>query len=64
MSWQIFLVVMVFIGSLFTARVEGRTKVGEFDAIVPSIEGSAYVTGLNTIFVDDRDPFVHGFEVV
>ena len=52
------------IGSLFTARVEGRTKVGDFDAIVPSIEGSAYVTGLNTIFVDDRDPFVHGFEVV
>lgn len=52
------------IGSLFTGRIEGHTKVGELDAVIPSIEGSAYVTGLNTIFVDDRDPFVHGFEVV
>ena len=52
------------IGSLFTGRIEGETKVGAFDAIIPSIEGSAYVTGLNTIFVDDRDPLVHGFQLV
>jgi 4-hydroxyproline epimerase len=52
------------IGSLFTGRIEDEVKVGDNDAIIPSIEGSAWVTGLNTIFVDDRDPFVHGFEVV
>ena len=51
------------IGSLFTGRIEGRAKVGDRDAIIPSIEGWARVTGFNTIFVDDRDPFARGFQV-
>jgi 4-hydroxyproline epimerase len=51
------------IGSTFTGRIEGRTKVGNADAIIPSIEGWARVTGLNTIVIDDRDPFAHGFQV-
>jgi len=52
------------IGSTFTGRVEGRTRVGNREAIVPSIEGWARVTGFNTITIDDRDPFAHGFQVV
>lgn len=51
------------IGSLFDGRVEATTKVGEIDAIVPSVAGWARMTGLNTIFIDDRDPFAHGFVV-
>jgi 4-hydroxyproline epimerase len=51
------------IGSLFTGRVEARTTVGNYDAIVPSIEGWARVTGYNTIFIDDDDPYAHGFQV-
>src|SRR5262249_23195534 len=51
------------IGSTFAGRIEGRTKLGNADAIIPSIEGWAHVTGLNTIFVDDRDPFAKGFQV-
>jgi 4-hydroxyproline epimerase len=53
-----------FIGSLFDCRVEGETRVGEFAAIRPSVAGWARVTGYNTIFVDDRDPFAHGFQVI
>jgi 4-hydroxyproline epimerase len=49
------------IGTLFTGIPEEATKVGEFDAIIPSIEGWARVTGHNTIFVDDRDPLAKGF---
>ncbi len=52
------------IGSLFTGRVEAATEVGGKPAIVPSIEGWARVTGLNTLFIDDRDPFAHGFVLV
>jgi 4-hydroxyproline epimerase len=52
------------IGSTFVGRIEGRTKVGNRDAIIPSIEGWARVTGFNTIFIDDRDPFANGFQVV
>jgi len=51
------------IGSTFAGRIEGRTKLGNTDAIIPSIEGWAHVTGLNTIFIDDRDPFAKGFQV-
>ncbi|UXN74945.1 proline racemase family protein [Devosia sp. A8/3-2] len=51
------------IGSLFVGRVESATKVGPYDAIVPSIAGQARITGYNTIFLDDRDPFVKGFTV-
>lgn len=51
------------IGSLFRGRVESETAVGGRPAIVPSIGGWARMTGLNTIFIDDRDPFAHGFVV-
>jgi len=52
------------IGSLFEGRVERAASVGNKSAIMPSIAGWARVTGYNTIFVDDRDPFAHGFQVV
>jgi 4-hydroxyproline epimerase len=51
------------IGSLFDGRVEAKAKVGNHDAIVPSISGWARQHGINTIFVDSRDPFAHGFQV-
>lgn len=52
-----------YIGSRFVGRVESRTRVGEHDAIIPSIEGSAIATGFNTISVDEADPFWRGFQV-
>lgn len=52
------------IGSQFVGRVEDTTTVGPFDAIVPSIEGWARVTGYNHIMIDDDDPYAHGFSVV
>jgi len=51
------------IGSLFDGRVEASARVGNHDAIVPSISGWARQHGVNTIVVDDRDPFAHGFQV-
>ena len=39
------------------AAVGGRT------GIIPSVAGWARMTGYNTIFIDDRDPFAHGFVV-
>ncbi|MDR6952463.1 4-hydroxyproline epimerase [Ancylobacter sp. 3268] len=51
------------IGSLFKGRVEASARVGNYDGIVPSIGGWARMTGYNTIFIDDRDPFAHGFIV-
>ena len=53
----------LIIGSLFNGRVERETTVADRPAIVPSIAGWARTTGYNTIFIDDRDPFAHGFVV-
>jgi 4-hydroxyproline epimerase len=51
------------IGSLFEGRVEAASRVGNHEAIIPSISGWARQHGINTIFVDSRDPFAHGFSV-
>jgi hypothetical protein len=51
------------IGSLFDGRVEASARVGNHEAIVPAISGWARQHGINTIFVDDRDPFAKGFQV-
>jgi 4-hydroxyproline epimerase len=53
-----------FIGSLFEGRVESTTTVGNFAAIRPSISGWARMHGYNTLFVDPRDPFALGFQVI
>ncbi len=49
------------IGSLFVGGIAAETMVADRPAIIPTIEGWARVTGLNTIFIDDRDPYAHGF---
>ncbi|MGV2497442.1 4-hydroxyproline epimerase [Pelagerythrobacter aerophilus] len=52
-----------YIGSRFIGRIEDEVQLGPFDAIVPSIEGSAISSGFNTIWVDREDPFWEGFQV-
>jgi 4-hydroxyproline epimerase len=51
------------IGSLFEGRIEALAEVGGRPAIIPSVAGWARMTGLNTIFVDERDPYAHGFQL-
>lgn len=51
------------IGSVFHGRAEAAAQVGDVAAIIPSVAGWAQVTGHNTIIIDDRDPFAHGFTV-
>ncbi|HEY4030609.1 MAG TPA: 4-hydroxyproline epimerase [Caulobacteraceae bacterium] len=51
------------IGTLFDCRIDGGARVGDHDAILPSVAGWARVTGYNTIIVDDRDPLAHGFQL-
>jgi 4-hydroxyproline epimerase len=51
------------IGSIFKGRVEAAASVAGRAAIIPSIAGWARMTGYNTIFIDDRDPYAFGFVV-
>lgn len=52
------------IGSRFIGRIEEETFLNGKKAIIPSIEGWAKVTGYNYIFIDDDDPYAHGFQVL
>jgi 4-hydroxyproline epimerase len=52
------------IGTLFDCRIESATRVANFEAICPSVAGWARVIGHNTIFVDERDPLAHGFQLL
>ncbi len=51
------------VGTVFTGRVVGRTTVGDCMAVVPEIEGSAWITGEHTFLVDDDDPLADGFRL-
>jgi proline racemase len=51
------------IGTLFKGRVTGRTHVGEYDAILPELEGSAWITGEHVFLVEDDDPLRGGFRL-
>jgi proline racemase len=51
------------IGTRFTGRVASRTQVGEVEAIVPEIEGSAWITGEHTFLIEEADPLRYGFRV-
>jgi proline racemase len=51
------------IGTQFTGRVASRTAVGEYQAIVPEIGGSAWITGEHTFVIDDADPLKDGFRI-
>jgi len=44
------------LGTRFRARIVRETKVGALPAIVPEIEGSAWITGLSTFVIDPDDP--------
>jgi 4-hydroxyproline epimerase len=56
-----------YICSRFIGRVEAATTLGNgaaaVPAIIPSIEGSAFSTGINRIWIDDNEPFPAGFVV-
>jgi proline racemase len=51
------------LGTTFKGSIAGRTRVGEHDAILPVIEGNAWITGDHAFIVDDEDPLKRGFRL-
>jgi proline racemase len=49
------------LGTRFTGRLIGTTRVGRFDAVIPTVRGRAWLTGLATYLLDPDDPFPAGF---
>ena len=54
-------VIESLIGTRFTGRVVRETTFGEYAAIVPEVEGSAYITGRHEFLIAPDDPLKDGF---
>ena len=52
-----------FIGSLFVGDIKELTKVADYDAVVPMVTGSCYLTGVGTYLIDPTDNLKYGFIV-
>ncbi len=51
------------VGTRFEGRVTGRSTVGDDEAIVTDVSGSAWITGDHAFVIDERDPLKRGFSV-
>jgi proline racemase len=51
-----------FIGSKFTGRLIRETTVAGIPAVIPTITGRAWVTGIGQYLLDPADPFPTGFQ--
>jgi trans-L-3-hydroxyproline dehydratase len=49
------------IGSRFSGRVVQITSFGPYQAIIPEVEGTAYITGRHEFFLEPSDPLRAGF---
>jgi trans-L-3-hydroxyproline dehydratase len=51
------------VGTQLACRIASRTTVGDYQAIVPEIEGAAWIIAEHTHFIDAADPLKDGFRV-
>lgn len=51
------------LGTTWTGRLVEETSVGSYAAVIPTITGQAWITGLAQYVLDPDDPFPEGFTV-
>jgi proline racemase len=51
------------LGTTFTGRLLEETRVGDYPAVVPTLSGEAWITGIAQYLLDPHDPFPDGFTV-
>lgn len=51
------------IGSTFECYIRGTTNVGKYDAIEPTVKGSAWINSFKQYVLDPTDPWPTGFRV-
>ncbi len=55
------IVIESIIGTHFSGRIVETTTFGPYPAIIPEVEGAAYVTGRHEFLIDPDDPLKDGF---
>lgn len=51
------------IGTEFNCVIRGTAKVGEYEAVLPTVKGRAWLTGFRQSMLDTTDPFPLGYRV-
>ncbi len=49
------------VGSKFTGRVVAETTFGAHNAVIPEVDGTAFITGRHEFLIDPQDEFPEGF---
>ena len=55
------MVIESIVDSRFTGSVVETTTFGDYDAVIPRVEGMAHISGRHTFFIDPDDPLGNGF---
>ncbi|MEW6651868.1 MAG: proline racemase family protein [Bacteroidota bacterium] len=55
------MIIESIIGTKFSVKVIEKTSFGPYDAIITEVEGTAYITGKNTFYIDPKDDLKNGF---
>lgn len=49
------------LGTTCTGTLTATTRVGPYEAVLPSISGRGWITGFAQYVLDESDPFPHGY---
>jgi len=55
------IIIESIIGTTFSVKVDRSLRYGKYNAIIPEINGEAYITGRNTFWLNPDDPLKDGF---
>jgi trans-L-3-hydroxyproline dehydratase len=54
-------VIESILGTTFTGSVKEAVKFADYDAVIPSVKGTAHITGRHEFMIDPDDPIKNGF---
>jgi proline racemase len=49
------------LGTIYTGRLVEQARIGDKAAVVPTLSGTSWIHGINTIVLDHDDPFPEGY---
>jgi len=55
------MIIKSIIGTTFTGSVFSTTKFVNYDAVIPEIKGTAFITAKNEFIIDPNDPLKYRF---
>jgi proline racemase len=51
------------LGTVFVGRLVRETSVGPYPAVIPTLTGTGWITGINRYVLDPSDPFPEGYRI-